>query len=279
MLISIIVPLYNSGPFILNFINGIANQIFSDYEIVFIDGNSSDESFSLVKKNETIFKNIKVVSEADKGIFDAMNKGVRLAKGEWLYFMGADDMFFDNQVLLEISKYLNYDHDIVYGDSLWVPDRVKEEGEWTLEKILFQSINHQRIFYRRSLFNDEVKYNIKYKIAADHALNIKLFCDAQIRKSYVPIMIAKYHSGGFSSNKFDVHFWEDWDSTFYANFKNQLPKKIIYSSLGIYSRYLIDKREYLKTTKVLFKVIKNTLNFGLVLLMTKYWFSKIFTNG
>ena len=275
--LSIITPVFNAAGFINNFIKTLKEQKFQEWEIIFLENCSIDNTADLIRSFSSNDSRIILITEKDKGIYDAMNKGIGLAKGEWLYFMGSDDFFYDEMVLSKISKYLNPSSDIVYGDSLWVPEMIEEVGEWSHTNILYQSINHQRIFYKRNLFSNEIKYNINYKVAADHALNIRLFCDKNIVKNYFPILIAKYYSGGYSRNKIDESFWDDWDLTFYNHFKGILPKKIIFSSLGIYCRYLIDKKKYNKFFRILIKIFLNTFSIGVSLLILKYMVKNMFT--
>lgn len=184
--------------------------------------------------------------------------------------MGSDDLFYDNLVLKNIFQNLDDKTDVVYGDVCWRPSGIIEKGEWTPEIFINTNINHQRIFYRKSLFEKIEHFNINYKIAADHELNVRIFCNDKIRKQYLSIIVAKYNSQGFSANKTDEKFWEDWDRIIYKNFKTILPRKLIFGSLGTYCRHLIEKKQFFKALKITAKVFINTLSFGFILLMIKY---------
>ena len=270
--LSIITPVYNASGFINNFISALLEQEFKEWEIIFLDNFSTDNSADLINRYSSIDSRITLHCEKDNGIYDAMNKGIDLAKGDWLYFMGSDDLFYDNQVLKNLFQHSLDNIDVVYGDVCWMPSGVIEKGEWTPNIFINRNINHQRIFYRKTLFEKIGNYNIQYKIAADHELNVRIFCDEKIRKQYLQIIVAKYNSEGCSARKTDEKFWQDWDQIIYRNFKDLLPRKMIFGSLGIYCRFLIDKKNYIKALKIIAKVFFNTMSFGFIWLMIKYSF-------
>ncbi len=268
--LSIIITTFNSEKYIPAIVNNIKAQTFNDYELVIIDNVSADNTIALIKEFADNI-NVNIISEKDKGIYDAMNKGISNAKGEWLYFMGTDDCFADEDVLQNVYPFLKKENDVVYGDSIWMPENIKEEGEWGYPVFINRNINHQRIFYRKELFQQYGALNLKYKIASDHEMNIRFFCNSAIRKKYVPVTIATFHSGGFSSNKTDELFWEDWDEIVLKNFRPYLSKKIIYGNLGTYIRYLTVKKQYRKAMWILGKQFYHTRSLGFLKLMGTYF--------
>jgi len=271
LLVSIIIPTYNSIGFLSKAVDSILSQNFKDFEIVIMDNLSVDGTADLIEQYKKKDNRFRLFRERDYGIYDAMNKGIDQAKGDWLYFMGADDTLFDENVLSSIAMHLTAENDIVYGDSLWIPENFKEAGEWKYETFVKANINHQRIFYRKNVFKQYGGLKLKYKIASDHEMNIRFFCNKNIRKKYIPVTICKFHSGGFSANKTDEVFWNDWDEIILKNFKPYLPKKIIYGSLGIYVRYLINKHQYIKAIRVSGKHFYHTGSLGFVKLMVNYF--------
>lgn len=102
--ISIIIPAFNAEETILTAFKSILGQTFPDFEIILVDGLSSDSTVKMVE--ELNDSRIKIYSEKDKGTYDAMNKGINYAKGEWLYFIGGDDYLYDSNVLQTLSKKL-----------------------------------------------------------------------------------------------------------------------------------------------------------------------------
>lgn len=261
-LISIIIPVYNAAATLSFCIESIINQTFKNVEMVIMDGLSTDGTAALVQSYAAKHSNISWRSAKDAGIYDAMNKGISVANGGWLYFMGSDDTLFDSNVLREISGYLNDDADIIYGNTLWMPDNRQEEGGWNHKQLLNMSINHQRIFYRSNLFTKSGAFNLMYKIAADYELNIRLFCDPGVKKKYINVTIARYHSGGYSANKVDEAFWDDWKNILLKNFSPYLPKKVIYNRVSWYCWYNMQQKKYGKALQLFCTIYFNVFNFS-----------------
>ena len=268
-LISIIMPLYNAEKYLTTALEQFQEQPFASYELLLLDALSTDGTkaiaATMMKKNERI----RWFSQADAGIYDAMNFGVKQAKGEWVYFMGCDDTFHHSDVLREVATHLDAGADIVYGNVQWIPGGEMEAGTCTPKDLFQRNINHQRIFYRRSLFEQYGGYDLQYKIASDHELNIRFFCNDAIRKKYIPVTIACYHAGGFSANKLDAVFWGQWKSIFKTHFSKHMPLKHMYEKLGWYCRYLIDQKQYAKAFPLFWDVLLHTLSPGFVLLTGK----------
>ena len=101
---SIIIPTFNSEKTLDIALSSIVVQSYQNFEVLIIDGLSTDSTIDIAKKHQKVFPNIKIKSEKDNGIYDAMNKGIALAKGEWLYFMGSDDSLYNDDVLNQICK-------------------------------------------------------------------------------------------------------------------------------------------------------------------------------
>lgn len=150
---------------------------------------------------------VKLVSEKDKGIYDAMNKGIKMATGEWLYFMGSDDTFCSAKVLLEAHEEIQKeDADLIYGN---VYGAVTNKGYIydTMTKVLSTGIHHQSIFYKSKLFEVLGEYNKEFKIAADYDFTLKVFLNEQYHTRYINKDIAYYGENGYSSQNFDYKFF------------------------------------------------------------------------
>lgn len=205
MKFSIIIPTFNSTKVLGRALDSIVCQTFEDWEVLVMDGASEDDTVSIAQSYND--NRIRIFSEPDKGIYDAMNKGIEKSKGEWLYFLGSDDYLFDSSSLESVSKELDDKYDVVYGEvdsSLPVCHR----GMWTLENILANRC-HQCIFYRKTFFGDKVRYNLKYQILADFDLNLRWFLGKEYSSKYVPIVVAHYSDGGLSQNSYDGAFYDD----------------------------------------------------------------------
>jgi len=180
--LSIIIPCLNQIDLLKDCLKSISRQSFKSYEIIVVDGASKDGTNEFLN---TISSTIKFISEPDSGIYDAMNKGIKMARGEWLYFMGVDDRFYNDDVLAYIDSLLPHNNikivacQIIYQfkdhDSLFVKRRKGiVKPSWSKKIWLKNTLHHQGIFYNKSILKDQV-FNIKYKILADYALNLKLW--------------------------------------------------------------------------------------------------------
>ncbi|MEO6719101.1 MAG: glycosyltransferase family 2 protein [Ferruginibacter sp.] len=261
LLFSIIIPTYNVAETIAACLDSLVCQSFPEFEIIIVDGGSDDNTMQTVNAYSSHFAGIRSVSEKDNGIYDAMNKGIAMAKGEWIYFLGSDDTMFNKDVLRFVADNINDADDIVYGNSNWVPQNNKESGEWGYRRLLNMSINHQRIFYRANLFKRLGSFNLFYKIASDYELNIRFFCDPAVSQKYIDHTIANYHSGGYSSDKIDDNFWNDWKSILLKNFSPHLPKKEIYKRLSWYCWHSMQEKKYGKAFGMFCTIYFNTMDF------------------
>lgn len=253
---SIIIPTYNSACTLHNTLQSISDQKLKPVQVIIIDALSKDATKEIVEEHKHL--PIIFLSEKDKGIYDAMNKGIELAREDWLYFMGSDDVLFDNFVLANIAKAIDSETDIIYGDIIWQPSGQLESGQWNFDKFLNHNINHQRVFYKSSLFKQLGNYNLKYKVAADHELNIRFFCNEAVKSKYIPIKIAYYNELGFSANKIDEAFWKDWIQIVLKNFCPHLPKKLIYKNLYWYCWHQLKLKNYKNAISLFIKIILKT---------------------
>lgn len=209
-LFSIIIPTYNSGLTLSVALNSVFNQTFTDLEVLVIDGLSSDNTLDIVKNYKKKFNNIRIYSENDQGIYDAMNKGIDLAMGEWLFFMGSDDSFYEPTTLeLLINREELVNNDIVYGNVYSTYFNGSYDGLFTYSKLMNQNICHQSIFFRKSVFNKTGKYNLKYKAYADWNHNISWFFSSKVSKIHIDQIIANFTYGGYSSVYDDKAFKSD----------------------------------------------------------------------
>ena len=200
---SIIIPTYNSAKTLSVCLDSILDQSYRNFEIVIIDSCSIDDTSLIVKKYLAFTDSlIKWFSEKDKGIYDAMNKGIELAKGEWLYFLGSDDKFFSNDVLFKMNEYSTKSNtlDVIYGNVFSTRFDGLYDGEFSNEKICRKNICHQAIFFNNRVFKKIGNYNLKYKVHADWDHNLRWFNSKSINKQYVDIVFAEYADGGYSSN-------------------------------------------------------------------------------
>jgi glycosyltransferase involved in cell wall biosynthesis len=230
-LISIIIATYNAGAQLQECLASIAQQIYDNIEILIIDGGSTDNTSEIVKKFSG--RSITWVSEKDQGIYDALNKGIKLAKGDWLYFMGADDRLLPD--FSELALKLKDPNTIYYGDTHEKYDPENKPsftiltGEFSKYRLAKYCINHQAIIYPACAFK-KYRYEVKYKVFADYALNLALWGDSNFKRGHHALTIVSYDMTGFSSLNEDIVFKQE---------KGTLIKK----NLGwiVYIRFMLKK--------------------------------------
>ncbi len=208
--VTIITPTYNVEKHIAQCILSVGSQKYKNFEHLILDNKSSDGTRSIVEKYQKKFSNLKFYSKKDRGIYNAMNQGIKYAKGEWLYFLGADDSFFDNSVLQKLFGNREHERfDFIYGDVEWGETGKMYDGRFTEAKLFDKNICHQAIFIRKSLLLKFDGFDESFKILADWMINFRCFADDDIRKKYVSIPIAKYSLNGLSSTANDQKFLEN----------------------------------------------------------------------
>jgi glycosyltransferase involved in cell wall biosynthesis len=199
--ISIITINYNDKKGLEKTIKSVFNQTFRDFEFIVIDGGSTDGGKEILEQNSD--KIDYWVSESDNGIFNAMNKGIKVAIGEFLIFMNSGDTFFNEKVLEQMEKDLIDDYDIYYGDYYRVNNNSTKKRTFP-EKLSFsffysRSLSHQSTFIRRKLFFDIFLYNEEYKIASDWEFFIYAICKKNVPYKYINLPISKFDFTGISS--------------------------------------------------------------------------------
>lgn len=202
--LSIITVVFNGASTLEKTINSVLSQTYDNIEYILVDGGSTDNTIEILKKYDD--SNLSWVSEPDKGIYDAMNKGIERASGDWLYFLGADDQFYNNNVLKAVfgeTDIMNYD--FIYGNVKSEAFKNVYDGEFDFEKLLKKNISHQAIFCHKNIFLTIGKYNLKYKTHADWDFNLRCFENNEMRIKYVNEIIAEFGKGGVSSN-YDIPF-------------------------------------------------------------------------
>src|SRR3954468_2276333 len=212
-LISVIIPTFNSGAKIAATVGSVLSQRQGLYELLVIDGGSTDGTLAHLRAQGPP---LRYLSEPDDGIYDAMNKGIRLTSGKFLYFLGAGDRLLPGvleAVAAEIRKLPGQGQTsrptLLYGNVDLSGYSRAYDGRFNRSKLLRRNICHQAIFYQRSVFERLGFYNTKYRSLADWEFNIRCFNDRGIRKRYIPLRIADYEGGGKSIATPDPAFYAE----------------------------------------------------------------------
>ncbi len=212
MMISIIIVTYNSGKYIRRCLDSVISQDLQDWECILVDGASTDDTVNVFEEFEKKDKRFKHISEPDSGIYDAMNKGWRLAKGKWIYYLGADDELLPNGLNDLIKEGEDAGNpDVIYGNILYR----NKNGETQIQR--HKSHNrlpwsffacHQAIIAKRELIKRLGGFDEHLKMLADKELFIRSsFLGDCI---YLPseTVVATFTGGGTSANFYKC-FLED----------------------------------------------------------------------
>ncbi len=201
--ISIIMAVFNGNITIEETINSIIRQNYKNFEYIIIDAGSTDGTIDTIKKYDEFIDFW--TSEPDKGIYDALNKGIDLAFGDWLYFIGADDRLASYDVL---SYIFNEAHKskMLYGNVILGDTGQIYDGEFSKKKLYFNNICHQAIFYHKDLFRTLGKFELKYPLWADWVFNMRAFAVEEVKPVFINKVIAIYSIKGKSSTTEDEIF-------------------------------------------------------------------------
>jgi glycosyltransferase involved in cell wall biosynthesis len=205
MKISIITVCYNSSKTIEETIFSVANQTYKNIEYIIVDGNSKDNTLAVIKKYEN--KVSKWISEPDKGLYDAMNKGIEMASGDLIGILNSDDTFNSNTVIEEIFNFHKQNNiEASVGNIM----QHKENGKivrlysskfWSPEKLKIGFMPpHPSIFFKKELFDKFGNYDLGFKIGADYELITRFFLKNKIIWKYSGITTTAMLVGGLSSS-------------------------------------------------------------------------------
>ena len=178
--ISIITVTYNASSVLEKTLRSVASQTYDNLEYVVVDGASKDDTLSIVDRWRDHIDIL--VSEPDKGLYDAMNKGARLATGDWILYMNADDIFVDEGVVADVAAFIEAhpEAEVVYGDS----EQVFEYGIFPIRpKVAYtnhkMAIAHQATFVKTDVFRSH-PFNLQYRYAADFEQLSSLYLEGHV---------------------------------------------------------------------------------------------------
>lgn len=205
--ITVITVCYNAVGFIEDTILSVVNQTYDNIEYIIIDGGSTDGTVDLIRKYDD--KIDCWVSEPDKGIYDAMNKGIKIATGDFINFMNAGDTFFSNAVISCLVPQIERDSTIVYGDTMYVYSQgekfIKPLSSDNMLKRMF--FNHQSSFSKSQTLKSML-FDTSYKLSADYKYHYDVFKMGG-KFQYVPLVIARYDAqNGVSAKHISLMYWE-----------------------------------------------------------------------
>ncbi|GHT53471.1 glycosyl transferase [Bacteroidia bacterium] len=253
MKISIITACYNAASTIRTTIESVWAQTYSDIEYLIIDGNSTDNTLKIIKEYQSNQKNhrLEIISEKDAGMYDALNKGIRMASGEIIGILHSDDFYNHPDCLERVAEtFQNPAVDSCFADIRFVnPENIEKtvryysSANFNPGKFRFGFMPaHPTFFVRKSYFDQTGYYKTDYRIAADFELLMRFLYRNRLSYRYIPLDMIKMRTGGKSTNS--------WKSNFILNREivRACRENGVYTNLLILSlKYFIKIFEFIKT--------------------------------
>lgn len=240
MKITVITPVYNGQDTIRSCIESVLNQTYSNKEYVVVDGASRDKTVDILKEYP-----IKWVSEKDKGLYDAFNKGIMMATGDIVCFLCADDMYEHENVLQKIADTFasHPEAEIVYGDIIYVDrnDLSKIKRYWKSSPFtpgLFKKgwlPPNTALFIKRSVFLKYGLFSLDYTMASDYEMQYRFFEKFRINSVYISDIMVRMRSGGMS-NAGLKGMYTSLNECYYALKSNQVKFPLVYIVNTIFYR-------------------------------------------
>ena len=209
-MISIITATFNSAKTLKDTIQSVLRQTNKDFEYLIIDGGSTDETIDIVKSYESEFSGrLKWVSEKDQGIYDAMNKGIKMASGDVVGILNSDDYFTSDDILQTVDNaFKSHEIDAIYGDIHFIRDGNPQKCVRYYSSRMFRPFwlrfgfmpAHPSFYCKREVFDKAGLYSLDYKIGADYEMMVRLFKRHKIKSLYVNKNFVTMRTGGASNN-------------------------------------------------------------------------------
>nr|WP_293569177.1 glycosyltransferase family 2 protein [Prevotella sp.] len=210
MMISIITATFNSAKTLKDTIQSVLRQTNKDFEYLIIDGGSTDETIDIVKSYESEFSGrLKWVSEKDEGIYDAMNKGIKMASGDVVGILNSDDYFTSDDILQTVDNaFKSHEIDAIYGDIHFIRDGNPQKCVRYYSSRMFRPFwlrfgfmpAHPSFYCKREVFEKAGLYSLDYKIGADYEMMVRLFKKYRIMSQYINKDFVTMRTGGASNN-------------------------------------------------------------------------------
>lgn len=242
MKISIITATYNSGGTLRDTLESVLSQTYGDFEHIIVDGGSTDNTLDILREYESRYKGrLKWHSEPDRGIYDAMNKGISQASGDVIGLLNSDDFYASDDVLSTIADGYSDDVDAVYGDVCYVnPDDLKKVvriyssrpfRRWMMRFGFMPA--HPSFYCRRSVYMRFGKFDDNFRIAADFEQLLRFIFVNRIRTRYIRKTFVTMRTGGASTSGLNSH--------------RQIYREhmMAYKENGVYSNCFLESIRYL----------------------------------
>jgi len=231
--ITIITVVYNGEKYIADCIESVLAQTYSDIEYILIDGNSTDNTYRIAQQYKDRLSIL--LSEPDKGMYDALNKGIALATGKVIGILNADDMLANDQVITEVAKKFEAAKvDALYGDLNYIsPDnatRILRKWRSSKAKPVDLALGwmpaHPTLYVRSTLFNTLGGYQLNYGSAADYELMLRFLYKHRVSSAHLPMLMVNMRNGGMSNQSLK-HRYLAMQNDYAALKHNQIPLPLV----------------------------------------------------
>ena len=206
LLVSVITPCYNSGSTIEKTLECIENQTYDNIEYIIIDGGSTDDTLNIIEQHKSrLPENLTVVSEKDNGIYDAMNKGVRLAKGRLVGIVNSDDWYENDTVEQAVKHYRGNQYEVVYGmQRNFLREKEKVTFIYYHDFLPEQMITHPTCFVTKDTYRDFGVFDTGYRSAADYDMMLSFYESKKVAFTPVMRVMSNFRMGGMSGTQTGV---------------------------------------------------------------------------
>lgn len=202
--ITVITASYNAENTIEQTISSVVNQNYPNIEYVIVDGGSTDGTVSVIEEYASSY-NIQWISEADQGLYDALNKGVQMATGDYIEIIGADDALVSADIISQVVREMNPNTDVFAGQVWYVDEDSKKQSPYINASMRNRSTYrggmspHAAMFARRELLL-RYPFDTSYRIAGDYKFFLQCYYDEKVQIQYSDIMVAFFATSGLSSD-------------------------------------------------------------------------------
>jgi len=266
MRLSVITVNYNNAEGLQKTISSVLSQTWKDFEYIIIDGASTDESPDIIKKYSSQrlasipAKQFKCISEPDTGIYNAMNKGIRMAKGEYIHFLNSGDWLVDDKVYERLNSMTSWKIDVIYGNKI----EIYADGREILKKGIAKSnltfddayrgiIPHTATFTKKELFDRFGLFDETFRIVSDTAFYLKAIGLGQCSTKYIDCTISYFDMQGISKDPKNLALREKE----LKNSRNKIlsPRLVEIYELYLKEGYKLERIKKNKITRFLFRVL------------------------
>lgn len=201
--VSIITPCFNSESSIRDTIESVLHQTYQNIEYIIVDGASTDSTVQIIEEYAPMFQGrLRYVSEPDKGIYNAMNKGIKMSHGQLIGIINSDDYYEEDAVEKMVRQYNEGEYQVLYGYMrVMSHDRIRYICKDSHTQLLKAMIPHPTCFVSRNIYRDFGLYLERFRLVADYELMLRLNKTGKVQFRCIPEVITNYREGGASAGK------------------------------------------------------------------------------